>query len=104
MKRKEKISDERIIELYFLRDERAIQVTDEVYGAMLYRIAYNVLHDDLDCEECKNDTYLGVWNAIPPERPQKFPAYLTQIIKRIAINRYKEKTRRSVFPPSLPNR
>ena len=45
MKRKDKISDERIIELYFLRDESAIRVTDEVYGAMLYRIAYNILHD-----------------------------------------------------------
>ena len=98
MKRKDKISDERIIELYFLRDESAICVTDEVYGAMLYRIAYNILHDCLDCEECKNDTYLGVWNAIPPERPQKFPAYLTQIIKRIAINKYKEKNAKKRIP------
>lgn len=98
MKRNETITDERIIELYFLRDESAIRVTDEIYGTMLYRIAYNILHDNLDCEECKNDTYLGVWNSIPPERPQKFPAYLTQIIKRISINRYKEKNAKKRIP------
>ena len=98
MKRREKITDERIIELYFSRDESAISVTDEVYGAMLYRVAYNILHDSLDCEECKNDTYLGVWNAIPPERPLKFPAFITQIVKRIAVNRYKEKNAKKRIP------
>ena len=101
MKRKEKISDERIIELYFLRDESAIRVTDEVYGAMLYRIAYNILHDGLDCEECKNDTYLGVWNAIPPTRPKVFPAFITQITRRAAINRYKEKNTEKRIPSEL---
>lgn len=98
MKRREKITDGQIIELYFLRDESAIKLTDEVYGAMLYRIAYNILHDDLDSEECKNDTYLGVWNAIPPERPRVFPAFITQIMKRIAINRYKEKNAKKRVP------
>lgn len=98
MKRREKITDGQIIELYFLRDESAIKLTDEIYGAMLHRIAYNILHDDLDSDECKNDTYLGVWNAIPPERPRVFPAFITQIMKRIAINRYKEKTAKKRIP------
>ncbi len=98
MKRKETMTDERIIELYFSRDEIAISVTDEKYGAMLYSIAYNILHNELDCEECKNDTYLGVWNAIPPARPNVFPAFITQIIKRIAINRYKEKNAKKRIP------
>ncbi len=53
------ISDEAIIELYFARDERALEETDIKYGKMLFRIAYNILHDSSDCEECKNDTYLG---------------------------------------------
>lgn len=98
MKRKEKITDVQIIELYFMRDELAIRLTDEKYGAMLYRIAYNILHDKLDCEECRNDTYLGVWNAIPPERPNIFSAFITQIMKRIAINRYKEKNAKERIP------
>ena len=92
------IADEQIIELYWQREEEAIQETDKKYGQFLFKIAYNVLHDRLDCEECQNDTYLGVWNAIPPTRPTVFPAFITQIMRRIAINRYKEKTSKKHIP------
>lgn len=98
MKHKEIFSDEDIIEKFFLREEKAIQMTDEKYGNMLFRIAYNVLHDKLDSEECMNDTYLETWNAIPPARPRVFPAFITQIIKRISINRYKEKNAKKRIP------
>lgn len=92
------IADEQIIELYWQREEKAIQETDKKYGQFLFRIAYNILHDRLDCEECQNDTYLGVWNAIPPTRPVVFPAFITQIMRRIAINKYKEKTCKKNIP------
>ncbi len=92
------IADEHIIELYWQRKETAIQETDKKYGQFLFRIAYNILHDRLDCEECQNDTYLGVWNAIPPAKPTVFPAFITQIMRRIAINRYKEKTSKKRVP------
>lgn len=95
------IADEQIIELYWQREETAIQETDKKYGKFLFRIAYNILHDRSDCEECQNDTYLGVWNAIPPTRPSVFPAFITQIMRRIAINRYKEKTCKSRIPSEL---
>ena len=51
------IADEQIIELYWQRNENAIQETDKKYGQFLFKIAYNILHDRLDCEECQNDTY-----------------------------------------------
>lgn len=92
------IADEQIIELYWRREEKAIQETDKKYGQFLFRIAYNILHERLDCEECQNDTYLGVWNAIPPTRPTVFPAFITQIMRRIAINRYKEKASKKRIP------
>lgn len=95
------IADEQIIELYWQREESAIQETDKKYGQFLFRIAYNILHDRMDCEECQNDTYLGVWNAIPPTRPTVFPAFITQIMRRIAINRYKEKTSQKRIPSEL---
>ena len=95
------ISDDQIIELYWVREEKAIQETEKKYGRFLFRIAYNILHDDLDCEECRNDTYLGIWNAIPPTRPAVFPAFITQIMRRIAINRYKEKTSKKRIPSEL---
>lgn len=104
-KRKEEnssvIADERIIELYWQRDELAIKETDVKYGQFLYRIAYNILHDPLDSEECRNDTYLGIWNAIPPAKPNVFPAFITQIMRRTAIDRYKEKTRTKRIPSEL---
>ncbi len=95
------ISDEKIIDLYWHREEVAIQETDKKYGKFLFKVAYNILHDPLDCEECKNDTYIGVWNAIPPTRPVAFPAFITQIMRRIAINRYKEKTSKKRVPSEL---
>lgn len=95
------IADEQIIELYWQREEKAIRETDKKYGQFLFRIAYNILHDRLDCEECQNDTYLGVWKAIPPTRPTVFPAFITQIMRRIAINRYKKKTNKKRIPSEL---
>lgn len=104
-KRKEEkapvIADEQIIELYWQRNERAISETDFKYGQFLYRIAYNILHDKLDCEECQNDTYLGIWNAIPPTRPNVFPAFITQIMRRTAIDRYKQKTSKKRIPSEM---
>ena len=92
------LADEQIIELFWQKNENAISETDKKYGAFLFRIAYNILHDRLDCEECQNDTYLDVWNAIPPTRPKVFPAFITQIIRRIAIDRYKQKTSQKRVP------
>ncbi len=94
-------SDEELIDLYWARNEKAIDETHLKYGDYLFRIAYNILHDRLDCEECQNDTYLGLWNAMPPTRPVNFPAFSTQIMRRIAINRYKEKTRKKHIPSEL---
>ena len=98
---KQPLSDEQIIELYWQRRENAISETDKKYGEFLFRIAQNILHDRSDCEECKNDTYLGVWNAIPPTRPTEFAAFLVQIMRRIAINRYKERTCKKRIPSEL---
>ena len=103
--RKEKvscsISDEAIIELYWARDEKAIKETDLKYKKYLYSVAYNIVHDALDCEECMNDTYLGAWNAMPPSRPNALKAFLTTILRRIAINRYHSKQRKNSIPSEM---
>lgn len=95
------VADEQIIEMYWQRNELAIQETDKKYGQFLFRIAYNILHDRLDCEECQNDAYLDTWNAIPPTRPIVFSAFITQITRRIALDRYKEKSRKKRIPSEL---
>ena len=92
---KSPISDEKIVELYFERNERAIVETDVKYKKYLFSIAYNALGDRLDSEECLNDTYLGAWNAMPPTRPNVLKAFLTTIMRRLAIKRYYQKTQKS---------
>lgn len=83
------MQDAEIIELYFARNEQAISATDEKYGAYCTTIAYNILHDGFDSEECVNDTYMRVWNTVPPTRPNIFSAFLAKITRNLAIDRYK---------------
>ncbi len=82
------LTDEQIIDLYFAREERAITETDKKYSRYLHTIAYNILSDRLDCEECLQDTYLQTWHAIPPERPRVFHAFLAKITRNLSLNRY----------------
>jgi RNA polymerase sigma-70 factor (ECF subfamily) len=95
------LDDEKIIELYWERNEQAIGETDFKYKNYLFVIAYNILNDKLDCEECLNDTYLGAWNSIPPSRPYALKAFLTVIMRRAAIKRYHTKSRTRVIPSEL---
>ena len=63
------MDDRDIIALYWQRMEAAIHETATKYGGLCYTIAHNILFSREDSEECVNDTYLGLWNAIPPHRP-----------------------------------
>lgn len=87
------MEDTEIIGLYFARDEKAITETDRKYHGYLYTIANNILSDREDSNECLNDTYLKTWNSIPPERPNHFPAWLSRIIRNLALDLYRKKTR-----------
>ena len=98
---KKPMDDEKIVALYWERDEKAIEETDFKYKKYLFSIAFNVLHDRLDSEECLNDTYLGAWNAIPPTKPSVLKAFLTTITRRIAIKRYHSNLKQSVIPSEM---
>ena len=97
----QQLSDEEIIELYWKRNEEAIAQTDIKYGKYLLTIAYNIVHDRQDSEECLNDTYVGTWNAIPPARPTALRAFLTTIMRRIAINRYYSNQKATRVPSEM---
>ncbi len=84
------MEDKQIISLYFDRDERAIRETDVKYGAYCTRIAKNLLSLREDAEECVNDTYLAAWNRIPPEYPNVLSAFLSRIVRNIAISRFRK--------------
>ena len=85
------MNDVEIIELYFARDEQAIAGTQEKYGKYCYSIAWNILFDREDSEECVNDTWMRAWNAIPPQRPGKMQIFLGTITRNLALDRYKSK-------------
>lgn len=88
------MEDEQIIELYFARSERAISETDIKFGRYCTVIAYNILHNNEDSEECKNDTYMKAWNAIPPKKPDNLRAFLGRIARNIALNMYEHMHRK----------
>ena len=83
---------EKLTDLFFDRDERAIKETQMEYGDYCLSVAYNILGDMLDAEECVNDAYLRVWNSIPPARPNNFKAFIAKITRNLAIDRIKRKT------------
>lgn len=86
------MQDEEIIELYFARSERAIAETSGKYGGYCNSIALNILHDRSDSEEVVNDSYLKVWNSVPPTRPQSLKAYLGRIVRNLSLNAYEKLT------------
>lgn len=83
------MEDQEIIALYWRREEGAIQATAEKYGRYCRAIAKNILGAEEDAEECVNDTYLSAWNTMPPQRPQRLPAFLGKLTRNLAFNRYK---------------
>ena len=86
------MDDKQLIDLYWARSESAIAETDKKYGKLCHRIAYNILTNLQDSEECVSDTYLKAWNAIPPKRPAKLSAFLGKITRNFALNRYEKYT------------
>ena len=83
------MDDSRIIELFFEHSEKAISELSSKYGGVCMKIAQNVLNNHQDAEECVNDTYLGVWDTIPPKKPDSLLAYVCRLARNISVNRYK---------------
>lgn len=82
------MKDQEIIALYWSRDEAAIAATADTYGNYCYSIAYNILYNNEDAEECVNDTWLNAWKSIPPQRPSRLSTYLGKITRNLSLNRY----------------
>ena len=87
------MEDAEIIALYWDRDQRAVEATEQKYRHYCKTIALNILGCDEDAEECVNDTWLGAWEAIPPARPDILSAFLGKITRNIALNRVRERDR-----------
>lgn len=83
------MKDSEILDLYWARDERALAETQASYGNYCHSIAWRILNDREDAEECVNDTWMRAWNAIPPKRPERLNLFLGTITRNLALDRWK---------------
>ena len=86
------MKDTEIVDLYWERNEDAIEQTQQKYGAYLSKIAYNILSDFEDSKECVNDTYLNAWNSMPPHKPSVLSTYLGKITRELSIDMFRKKS------------
>ncbi len=85
------MKDTEILDLYWKRDERAITETQHSYGRYCHSIAYHILHDREDSDECVNDTWLRAWFAIPPKKPERLSLFLGTITRNLSFDKWKRK-------------
>ena len=81
------MTDEQIIELYWARDQRAIDETDRSYGTLCRSLSRRILRSPEDAEECVNDSYLRLWLRLPPERPASLGSFLTRVLRNLCLDR-----------------
>ena len=81
------MEDNKIIELFFARNEQAIKQVDDTYGRRLFTLADNIVRNDQDAEEAVSDTYLKAWETIPPKKPMHLFAYLAKICRNFALKK-----------------
>ena len=82
------MEDQQIIGLLFQRSETAIFVLQQKFGGLCRSIISNILTDRRDVEECMSDTFLRVWNSIPPQHPDRLDSYVARIARNVALDRY----------------
>jgi RNA polymerase sigma-70 factor (ECF subfamily) len=92
--RRKQMDDTMILELYQNRSESAITETASKYGSYCLAIATNILKNRQDAEECVNDTYYKVWEAIPPECPTVFSSFIGRITRNASLDKYKARKRK----------
>ena len=87
------MEDAEIVALYWARNEDAITQTKIKYGAYLNRVAYNILSDLEDSQECVSDTLLAAWRSMPDNRPKNLRTYLGKITRQVSIDLYRRRNR-----------
>ena len=85
------MEDIKIIDLYWQRSQEAITQTDIKYGKLCHKISYDILSSHEDSEECVSDTYMTVWNSLPPQRPSYFQAFVAAIARNLSLKRLRDR-------------
>ncbi len=82
------MEDKEIVQLFQMRKEGAIVETQKKYSVLIKSVAYHIIKNYEDAKECEVDTYLGLWNTIPPTKPNSFKAYMLKITRNYALKKY----------------
>lgn len=85
------LEDSKIVDLYWRRSEEAIPETAAKFGSYCHIIAYNILSDEQDAEECVNDTWFKAWNSMPTHRPTLLAPYLAKLTRWLSLTRLRER-------------
>lgn len=93
------MEDRDIVELFWQRSSQALHALEETYGSQLRRLAGNLLSSPQDAEECVNDAYLGLWEGIPPARPQPLLPYALRVVRNLCLKRYHWNTAQKRYSP-----
>lgn len=83
------MEDAAIVELFWQRQEQALDITAVQYGGYCMQIARRILGNEQDAEECVSDVYQAAWDSIPPNRPENLRAYLGKLVRRISMKRWR---------------
>ena len=84
--RGDSMNDQKIIELLFARSETALAHIQAKFEKYCHMISYNILGNDHDAQECVNDTYLRIWNSIPPNQPENLSVYIGHVTRNLSID------------------
>ena len=82
------MNDGEIVKLFWKRNENALELTRTKYGSYCRSIAFNILRNGEDAEECVNDSLLNAWNSIPPNKPRNLRTYMGKLVRNVSLNRF----------------
>ena len=94
--------DSEIITMLWNRQQKALSEIALKYGKLLFTLSENILHCKEDSRECVNDTYLAVWNRIPPEKPDPLTAFLCRITRNLSIKKLRDRNAKKRQAETLP--
>ncbi len=96
------MDEKQIIDMLFARNEDGIKEAAATFGRLCHSIAFNILNDHDDADECVNDAMLALWNTVPPSKPENLKAYVCKITRNQALQKYEFKNRQKRGGATVP--
>lgn len=81
------MKDAKIVDLFWKRSERAISESKKKYGLYCNSIAWNIMRNHEDADECEADAYQRAWKSMPGVRPKMLGPYLGKLARNSAYDK-----------------